>query len=156
MRLTRRNLILLSAAGAAGLAAASGAAAVALGTGPENVVVQVVRHRLPDLSIPAADLEAFARDFLVYDRTSRDKLAALRLMLPVLQSDTLAQRMPASAQRLFARFERRAMTKFLLATGYLERDAGSRQPLSYTGAFPDPYLASCANPLAQFDLDQTS
>jgi hypothetical protein len=123
-----------------------------LATGPEDVVARIVRLRFPDARIAAEDLSAFARDFLVSDRTSGAKLAALRVGMPVMQSRTLSGLAPERVQELYDRFERRVVTKFALSTGFFERAAGDQAPLRYRG-LADPYLMGCANPLAVLDLD---
>src|SRR5262249_45205209 len=130
-----------------------------LATGPEDVVARIVRLRFPDARIADAELRAFARDFLVSDRTSGAKLAALRVGLPVMQSPALSGLTPERVQDLYDRFERRVVTKFALSTGFFERAgndaalaASDQAPLRYRG-LADPYLMGCANPLAVLDLD---
>ncbi len=123
-----------------------------LATGPEDVVERIVRLRFPGVAIAPADLRAFARDFLVHDRTSGAKMAALRVGMPVMQTPWLAGLAPGRAQELYDRFERRVVTRFALSTGFFERAAGDRTPLTYRG-LADPYLMGCANPLAVLDLE---
>jgi len=144
----RRTFLLATAAAAAVGGAVPGIALIA--TGPEDVVERIVRLRFPGVAIPVAELRAFARDFLVHDRTSGMKLAALRVGLPAMQTPWLADLAPERAQELYDRFERRVVTRFALSTGFFERAAGDRTPLAYRG-LADPYLMGCANPLAVTD-----
>ena len=146
-RISRRAVLLATT----GLGVAAAVPAVALlATGPEDVVVRIVRLRFPGVAIAADDLLAFARDFLVSDRTSGAKLAALRVGMPVMQSRTLSGLAPERVQELYDRFERRVVTKFALSTDLFERAAGSREPVRYRG-LADPYQIPCANPLAVLD-----
>jgi hypothetical protein len=145
-----RRAVLLGTAAVVGIGAAAPALAL-LATAPEDVVARIVRLRFPGVVVAPDDLRAFAQDFLVADRTSGAKLAALRIGMPVLQSRTLAGLAPERVQDLYDRFERRVVTKFALSTGFFERAADSREPLHYRG-LADPYQMACANPLAVLDL----
>lgn len=150
-RMNRRAFLLSSAVvGGVGLAGTSGYAFMS--TGPEEVVTRIVRYRFPEVRIAEADLQAFARDFLIYDRTSRPKLQALRLLLPMMQSDRMSMMVPARVQALYLGFERRIVTKFTMSTDFFAQPAGAGRQLTYT-TFADPYLLGCANTLARFDLE---
>jgi hypothetical protein len=149
MRRISRRAILLATTGVC-VAAAVPAVAL-LATGPEDVIARIVRLRFPGVTIAPDDLTAFARDFLVADRTSGTKLAALRVGMPVMQSRMLSGLAPERVQELYDRFERRVVTKFALSTDLFTRAADSREPLRYRG-LADPYQMACANPLAVLDL----
>jgi hypothetical protein len=143
-----RRAVLLGTA-AVGVCAAAPALAL-LATAPEDVVARIVRLRFPGVAIAPEELRAFARDFLVADRTSGAKLAALRIGIPVLQSRTLAGLAPERVQELYDRFERRVVTRFALSTDLFARAPDSREPLRY-GGLADPYQMPCANTLAVLD-----
>ena len=73
-RISRRTVLLATT----GIGVAAAVPAIALlATGPEDVVARIVRLRFPGVAIAPDDLRAFARDFLVSDRTSGAKLAAI-------------------------------------------------------------------------------
>lgn len=148
----KRRIFIGSMAALALLGTAVGGSLVT--TSSEEVIIRIVRRRFPGLNIADGELRSFARDFLVYDRTSRPKLAALRAILPVVESPTLSGVVPDSMRALFHGLERRVVTKFALSTDLFLREADDPRPLAYTG-FADPYLNGCANPVARFDLEET-
>jgi hypothetical protein len=147
-RVNRRAVLIATAV--VGVGAALPALAL-LATAPEDVVERIVRLRFPGVAITPEDLREFARDFLVSDRTSTAKLAALRVGIEVLQSPSFAGLAPERVHELYERFERRVVTRFALSTGFFEHVAASREPLRYRG-LADPYQMPCANPLAVLDL----
>lgn len=154
--LTRRRLLI---AGGMLLVAGAAAGGVALGRRETQLVATRVRAQLPDLVMADADLELFAEDFMEFyrRRTARygsrvDKEIMLERGLSVLPGIRDMPVWPGHIQMAMDRFDQEVRESFFLSTDYL---AARKEPgrESIYLIIHDPYIAGCANPLAQFDLD---
>lgn len=135
----------------------SGAAALALpplgllglrGTGSaEEVVAFYLRHMLPGLAVPEADLQAFARDHLPRMRAyvSRPRYEAVLLMMRRPQLEAIA---PDQRRSDYQWLSRDLMTAFLFSTDFFTAAATRPERTRYI-AYADPYAVGCRNPLAQ-------
>ncbi len=151
---TRRTLLL--SGGAVVLAGAVGAG-VALSRSEIGLVKARVRGQLPDLVMAEDELDFFAEDFLEFYRRrtaqygSRvDKEILLERGLSVLPGMRELPVWPGQVAVAMERFDREVRESFFMSTDYLLARKTPGQEAFYL-SINDPYLAGCANPLAQFD-----
>jgi hypothetical protein len=142
MRISRRQLLL-------GTAASAGAGALAISSlgawaWQENVIATIVRTHVPHVRIGRADMEAFAKEFLVHRRVPDSLLAAWALLTP------LRGLSPQAVEGRLRKLESQVVGLFLMGTNYYQPDRQS-ETVSFI-AYPDPYAGGCANPLARFDF----
>lgn len=141
MRLSRRGLI------------GWGVSATLLGIGPvllmhdrERILRRVIAHRLPQVSIPDAELRHFAADFFSQDDTDPRKLALLEELQPLALRPALSARLPQAMQQAYQRFERRLITALLHCTDF---DLSQRpQTIRYV-RFYDPFGPQVHNRFAR-------
>jgi hypothetical protein len=136
----RRRLFLGALAGG-GIIAASFAV---LPLSPELRLKDLIRDRLPYLKISDEVLDKFSRDFLADPENHKGYLGT---MLYAGQRAVHRPQLFPSKLPLF-RFERIAISKFLMSTDFFHEGANVDRPLSYV-AYNDPYTRGCANYFAR-------
>lgn len=119
-----------------------------------DLVVAMLRARLPDLRMEESRLEAFAKAFLAdYKSTGFVKrttiLAGARMLdvMPVVVNEKFLPRMVASP---IVHLEQELFRAFFLGTDYLDVYHSSTRTVSFL-FIPDPYRVGCANRLARYD-----
>lgn len=151
MRIGRRQ-VLLGAAGTLG-ASVLGAQAWSMGPGArawqDGAVAAIVRAHVPDARVGDANMAAFAREFLARTPGSVDGLLAARTLLAPVRGT-----LPRAIEGRLRKLETRVVGLFLMASDYYHPDRRS-EVVTFV-AYPDPYTASCSNPLARFDFPPVS
>jgi hypothetical protein len=144
MKVGRRQFIF-------GAAAAGSLAVSALGVRiwRESTVANIVRTRVPDARVSAADMELFEKEVMAHEHVlNRTLLVARGLPAP------LRNLLPQAVRAQLDKVESRIAANFLMGTDYFHPDRKS-ETVSFI-AYPDPYGSGCANPLARFDFPPAS
>ncbi len=147
LTVSRRNLLFLAGAAAAGVATLG--LTYAFNT-PQGIVVSIVRQKLPGLDISDDDIRQFADDFIAADMdTSTVEMSGLRVIRPFVGMPPFRWMMPGAIADGIENFERRVITEFALGTDFFTSYAEDRSRVTYMGLF-DPYKAPCSNPMLYF------
>jgi len=119
-----------------------------------ELVIGMLRKRLPDLRMDATDLQSFAEAFLVeYKRKGARRREAILVgarMVETLPDGLAAAALPGAVKSPLRRLERELFHAFFLGTDFLEVHQDPAKQVSFL-FIPDPYEVGCSNQLAQFD-----
>lgn len=117
---------------------------------PGNLIVDIIRYRLPYIRCPQKDMEKFAAALL-------DKLPLsfvpgddLEKMSNLLKNPGLSAQLPRHIVVNLLRIERKVIPDFLVSTDFFNKPHAIRTPVSFV-AFRTPQTLGCDNPFARFD-----
>lgn len=142
MSMKRRKFIIGSLAGIFSLAT-YGAYKYLSGFSGE-IIVSILERRLGYLNVDNKSFVQFARDYIVFKASEKEKLKIISVFsLPLKVYSPyrfLEQGNP------IRRLENDVVTKYLLSTNFFTLDDPDNEPVDYLG-FYDPLLRPCQNPL---------
>lgn len=154
MKISRRMML----AGGVGAACAAGAAAVGgrhhwrrLRQPSAGDLAGLLRERLGHLPLDEGGVDAFAQEYVRRYGASPMSVHHERTLGGVLRLDAALRLAPAELRQEILDFERHLVSRYLLSTTYFRAPRG--EPVRYL-AFADPYEMGCANPLAQFTINE--
>jgi hypothetical protein len=146
-RISRRGLLLGGVAVAAVPTAFIASTAMA---SRADTAAGYIRHALPGLAVPKAELTGFAEEYVSrIDRHNRRK-SYYDLIFFLMANPDAEGMLPARLLHAYQGATRYLLTTFLLSTDFFSA-AGQRPELTNFIAYADPFELGCRNPLARFD-----